>query len=223
MKNIPKRFILATVAVIIALVAGGLFWYASVKEKQSKLEQKQAEALSQNENTNDIDVSQWKMYKDEKMGFEVKYPGNIYYVDSADFSIVKIVSKDGYDKTKYGNILIFTEYLNSSTGKSDDSIVGDELRNKLKSWEVPSWKNAFTGAFYLYERTVRGIELNKKFFYTEGDNMPRRVVECDDVEKCDDVYGLSLFISDRMFGVESSISTSKNPIYKKFLSEFNPL
>lgn len=38
MQNISKKLIMAIVIVIIALVAGGLFWFVSVKEKQAQLE-----------------------------------------------------------------------------------------------------------------------------------------------------------------------------------------
>lgn len=38
MQNISKRLILAIIVLIIALVAGGLFWYASVQERQAQVE-----------------------------------------------------------------------------------------------------------------------------------------------------------------------------------------
>jgi hypothetical protein len=218
MKNIPKRFILATVAVIIALVAGGLFWYASVKEKQSQLEQKQNESMS------DIDTSQWSTYKDDKMGFEVKYPVDIYRPDNSNITFlgIRFVAINDDNRDKYGDITILVNTLESAifTGKSPEEV---SLFKQGKNGDSLSWKDAYVYGGYFWPNIPENeSDFGKRFFYSNPDNA-EMTVECADMNVCNDVYGMQLFTADRMFSVNSTETTSKNPIYKQFLFEFKAL
>jgi len=86
MQNISKRLIVAIIVLIIAIVVGGWFWYASVREKQAQMGQKQTEVVLQQQiNTNiqstdtvvDIldyinDSTHWNTIKTEF--FSVQFP-----------------------------------------------------------------------------------------------------------------------------------------------------
>lgn len=47
MKNISKKLIVTIAVAIITLAIGGLFWHASIKERQTQMEQRQAEMVNQ--------------------------------------------------------------------------------------------------------------------------------------------------------------------------------
>lgn len=137
MQNISKKLIVVVVVVIIALVAGGLFWYASVKEKQSQLE-----AVNQQEVSQANDIPQWEkdalvereklgypalldgwgLFRSEEYGFEVGYPkewdgtvqkhGNAdsYFSPSGDSNpnILQIFSIDDLIKIKKPGVQKFS-------------------------------------------------------------------------------------------------------------------
>jgi hypothetical protein len=91
MQNISKK-LTGVVVLVIVLIAGGLFWYASIKEKQAQVEQEQVQASQRNQQQikNDVqttesvdatiatgidmDVNHWQVYHNEQYGYEFKYP-----------------------------------------------------------------------------------------------------------------------------------------------------
>ncbi len=102
MQNISKRLIVAIIVLIITIVAGGWFWYASVREPgEVKQQQEISQAINVSKSniplTSDTlesyepqyippqeffstadDTSNWETYRNEEFGFEVKYPKKSY-------------------------------------------------------------------------------------------------------------------------------------------------
>ena len=81
-----KILILATIFILAALV-GGVLWVAKEKSERMTLEKQNKERTAQMQNkqdepkqldnfgqNSDIDTSNWKMYRNEEYGFEVRYP-----------------------------------------------------------------------------------------------------------------------------------------------------
>lgn len=81
-----KILILATIFILAALV-GGVLWVAKEKSERMALEKQNKERTAQMQNkqdepkqldnfgqNSDIDTSNWKMYRNEEYGFEVRYP-----------------------------------------------------------------------------------------------------------------------------------------------------
>ncbi len=79
MQNISKRLIVAIIVLIIAIVAGGWFWYASVQKERAQVEQ-QTNTITGVENK-DIE----KTYRNQQYGFEMKIPTD-WEVTSEDLS-----------------------------------------------------------------------------------------------------------------------------------------
>jgi uncharacterized protein YxeA len=79
-KNMSKKVIIGIIAVVIILVAGVVFWrWGNMKKadviKQSPSQQQIAsEKKDQNTKESEINTSDWKTYRSEQYGFEVKYP-----------------------------------------------------------------------------------------------------------------------------------------------------
>ena len=81
-----KILILAAIFILAALV-GGVLWVAKEKSERMALEKQNKERTAQMQNkqdepkqldnfgqNSDIDTSNWKMYRNEEYGFEVRYP-----------------------------------------------------------------------------------------------------------------------------------------------------
>jgi hypothetical protein len=89
MQNISKRLIVAIIVLIIAIVAGGWFWYASVQKERAQMEQQQAEAskpqakdIPQWEKDALVEreelgypalPEEWRLFRSDEYGFEVGY------------------------------------------------------------------------------------------------------------------------------------------------------
>lgn len=82
-----KKTLILAVILVLAITFGGAVWVAKEKSKKMALEKQNKERTAQMQNkqdepkqldnfgqNSDIDTSNWKMYRNEEYGFEVRYP-----------------------------------------------------------------------------------------------------------------------------------------------------
>ena len=69
-----KQYLVIAAVLIIALGAGVFVWQKQGKQVQ---EQPKQEDTAKTDISTDIDTSDWKTYRNEEYGFEVRYPGTI--------------------------------------------------------------------------------------------------------------------------------------------------
>lgn len=149
MQNISKRLILVVAVLIIAIVAGGWFWYARQKMTASLMEGEiktiytfpgqnvpddqspetqvskgnepdNIKALISNDSPIDsVNTSDWKTYRNEAMGFEIKYPKN-FTLDTK--------------KTETGHLVSFMEYDKNAKDLSGKSIPGYYAQATIYHW-----------------------------------------------------------------------------------------
>jgi type II secretory pathway pseudopilin PulG len=121
MQNISKRFIVAIAVVIIAIVGGGWFWYASVQKDRAQVEQQQAEALQLQVK----DIPQWEkdaLVEREKLGYPALPEGwRLFRSDEYGFEV-------GYKKEWLGNDQDAGPALNFSDSKTAPRFFFVEIR-----------------------------------------------------------------------------------------------
>jgi len=99
-----KKVITISIILILAIVAGG-FWYASnqnnvIPEKSGIQNEQKNEKISQNNQDieelkiEDIDTSDWKTYRNEEFGFEIKLPHYNYEKQVDSTIIFDLTNKD---------------------------------------------------------------------------------------------------------------------------------
>lgn len=75
-----KNLIMVTIIILLLIVVIGVFWLGKEKGVQEAVVPKdeQQSQVTQPEPTQEaeVDVSDWKTYRNEEYGFEVKYPSN---------------------------------------------------------------------------------------------------------------------------------------------------
>jgi hypothetical protein len=203
MKNIPKRFILATVVVIIALVAGGLFWYASVKEKQtSAIKDMQSDVLTSEKETpfsyKTVRVS------DGKIGFTFDVPSN-WLTETRNMgeklmteSEMREFFKTNRDESKN------SDYTNQYSFDQIDKLNLMQLDHNLKMSNrgdfLPDYPNAsVASSYWIYYGDANGYQTD---FY---------ILSSQDAEKSWNWYSQGKLIKDiTIDGRMSKIITNKS-------------
>ncbi len=66
------------------LIAGGVLWYANEVKKEIIKTSKEQMEIKIPQGNQDIDTSDWKTYRNEKLGFEIKYPKNWSYEEKEE-------------------------------------------------------------------------------------------------------------------------------------------
>jgi hypothetical protein len=86
-----KKIIISGMLVVIILAIGIGFWVWKKNEiKKQEQSQLQQEKANKNQENTDIDMSDWKTYKDEKYGFEFNYPPNLTPKFQNEYGNVKL-------------------------------------------------------------------------------------------------------------------------------------
>jgi hypothetical protein len=84
-----KKFVLLVLIVLI-IVAGGVFvWNKKMNQEVPKNSLKEEVKTAENTDTNNVDTSDWKTYRNEKYGYSMRYPKGWYVDDrfaNQDFS-----------------------------------------------------------------------------------------------------------------------------------------
>jgi len=92
-----KRTILIILIIVVLLEIGGFFWWKDWKSPSPQLSQTQAHQYSE-------DFSEWKTYRNEEYGFEIKYPPtwkNCKVKENDLFYIVSTTNKSGKETKCY--------------------------------------------------------------------------------------------------------------------------
>ncbi len=94
-----KKISILLFSILIITIGGFLVWENNQNIEISKIEQAEIQEQIQNKEEK-IDTSSWKTYKNEKYGFEVKYPQDWEYdlIDGVTFGDKKNCERDKIDE-----------------------------------------------------------------------------------------------------------------------------
>jgi len=127
-KRISTPIAIGIILILVLIVGGYTYWQYSEMQKEeidlpevkipdkTVVIEKEKEVTStepkEKTSTGGIDISDWKTYRNEEYGFEIKYPKNweikeekIDYVNIADSLVINIKSKDECDNGPYSEYL----------------------------------------------------------------------------------------------------------------------
>ena len=98
-----RKIIIAIIGIIILIMGVGFWKWKNVKNAEivrQKVEQQAINMEAQQSNDSvesqqkydetSLDVSKWKTYRDEKLGFEFKYPENLVRLSGSDIAGVRL-------------------------------------------------------------------------------------------------------------------------------------
>lgn len=97
-----KNKILIVVSVLVFVILAVVVFV--VQKKNTSEMETQNQGQIQEEQKDDFDVSNWKTYKDERFGYEIKYPENIFLKDCASTLVGFTKSNEDIGKCEEGEI-----------------------------------------------------------------------------------------------------------------------
>ncbi len=191
-----KNWIIAVIGIIvIALGVGGYFAYDNFVVKPKRASQEQTKQKTPADET-----ANWPVYKNEKYGFEIKYPEGWIKEEKEDGFIA---FEESGNEIQAINVLIFENFKNLSIDKwleSEKSYYSEKelgnIRQDFENGEGPAID------YKIQDVTVSGIKgLDQKIDSTSGSE---RNVILDYNQK---IYIFSL-VSDKTLNLVSSSDTS---------------
>lgn len=146
-----RKILVLSIPIVLALLFLGGWFVFRQYERVSEGENlpKGMETLSENpENTtppvSKIDTSNWKTYRNEKYGFEIRYPDNIYGVSSnGSGPVVALEAKNDEFRRLFGDIYITIATLRSYTSQN-----GKTYHERM------TWNDAFGETIVLNKMNV---------------------------------------------------------------------
>ena len=137
-----KRTILTVLIIVVLLGIGGFFWWKDWKAPSPQPSQTQTQQHSEN-------LSEWKTYRNEEYGFEIKYPPtwkNCEVKENDLFYIVSITNKSGKEAKCYPGPLDEPSY--SITIRLESEIMEEYP-------DYQSFKNAILSSMNSTDRVFR--------------------------------------------------------------------
>ncbi|EKE16008.1 MAG: hypothetical protein ACD_11C00055G0002 [uncultured bacterium] len=163
-----KRNVITLIVSLFLLAMAGGFWKWENNQKveidQQQKQVENQEQVQQQEEKVVVDISDWKIYRDEKYGFEIKHPRDWEFKDSGTnafggewISIVindnlSIVMQINRRELKTGYLEWIRNQINPLVGKEVEmEIIGDNLMNNdIHAWHVISSDNTQTFKYHEY-------------------------------------------------------------------------
>ncbi len=149
--NLKKDIIIVTIAVVLVGAAGYWGWYNKTPATND------LSLVPIGQPTPPEEMVGWKTYRNEKYGFELKYPPEVKIVDFSPFDYDLLLKEDS-NLFKEDGIRI---YLDSGTYKSFK-----EYKEYIKSFEHENNKKYFN-LISFWEETVE----DKQVFFQRGRNI----------------------------------------------------
>ena len=166
-----KKTIVVVIVIILAVCAAGIFYFAKSKKTIApvKTEEKSNAEIVERKEKKEKDMSNWKFYRNEEFGFEIRYPEN-WAIDNSRSNKNKVVFNPGL-KDVPGSI----EAINFR--KNEDNLNLDEIIKKQrnnyrqvikkedflfinneKAWKIETTEFAISRIFFVHEGIVYEIE-----------------------------------------------------------------
>ena len=161
-----KRNLIIGIIILIALVGGVVLWSQSNNWKQqNKQDWRNVKPIDLNE-VKDLDTSNWKIYRDKKYGFEVKYPEGwevkihrFKVYDYFTFGEARCIENDYEDEDCY------SKFAAVGISKGEDKGLDSNWY-----WNVPEYRCGKDNNEYIYSFPISPLEF---------DNISYPIKACD--------------------------------------------
>lgn len=127
--------IIAIIIVVVVIAIGIIGWLLSRRAQQAPPPQAKAQPATETTQSAD-DITNWKTYTNEKLGFEVKYPANWFAIESDNENRVYFqnISKDSLKKPYPDNLRMV--WISYDQKESDESNFLVESSANLKKYSA---------------------------------------------------------------------------------------
>jgi hypothetical protein len=127
MKNLQKGFVVPLIIAIVAvLTIGGGIYYSQKKSEVPSNTISGSNSTASSKNVSD-EMSGWKTYRNDQLGFEFKYPSDWQYriLNEKDIDdIVQLFSPESYAEAQKGDKDGATNFMDFRSWKTDAYIKG---------------------------------------------------------------------------------------------------